>query len=86
MFRYDPTAPNHQELEQKIEEKVKPITRKEKKAEKAKKKIEEEAALAVPVSNEVFFSVSDKLTDVLKGKEEFSLLGSFGPVETGNII
>ncbi|KAF7994107.1 hypothetical protein HCN44_011376 [Aphidius gifuensis] len=84
VFRYDPMAPNHQDYEPKIEKKVKPISKKQKKAEEAKKKVEEEAALAVPVSNEVFFSVSDKLSDALKGKEEFSLLSSFGAVETEN--
>lgn len=76
MVRYDPTASGHEEFEIPPEKSEKP--------EKKKRKISEtkEEPEPVPTSNEIFFQVSDNLTDALKPAEGFSLLRALGREET----
>lgn len=76
MIRYDPTEESHQQYE------IVP-----QKPEKVKKQIKTETenvkeAEPVPVSKEVFYSVSDKLTSVLAEGENFSVLKMLGKEST----
>ncbi|XP_011501845.1 PREDICTED: probable RNA-binding protein CG14230 [Ceratosolen solmsi marchali] len=75
MVRYDPTASNHQDYEI--------ITEKSKcdKTVKKKEKIKDteiKADIPVPVSNEIFYDVSQNLITSLNKNEQFSLLQTFG--------
>ncbi|XP_008556785.1 probable RNA-binding protein CG14230 isoform X1 [Microplitis demolitor] len=88
MERYDPTGDDHHKHEIKIKTKESETT---KKSKKKKKEIQEEEKIneepPPPVNEEIFYSVSDKLTESLQKKEEFSLLKAFGsnvPVEDAN--
>ncbi|XP_034940118.1 probable RNA-binding protein CG14230 [Chelonus insularis] len=77
MIRYDPTKDDHRKHEIKFEEKIS-----EPKKKKKKKAIIEETEQPIPVSNEVFYSVSDNLKESLTKKEEgFSLLKTFGATD-----
>ena len=76
MVRYDPTEGKHEKYEM-----VAPKPEKVKK--KKKKKIEEvKETEPMPVSNEVFYSVSDKLSNSLAEGEQFSLLKTLGKEST----
>ena len=76
MIRYDPTEESHHQYEivhqksEKVSEKVK----KQKRVETENVKEPE----PLPVSKEVFYSVSDKLTSVLAEGENFSVLKMLG--------
>ncbi|XP_033214137.1 probable RNA-binding protein CG14230 isoform X2 [Belonocnema kinseyi] len=76
MIRYDPTEESHHQYE------IAP-----QKPEKLKKQIKSETenvkeAEPLPVSKEVFYSVSDKLTSVLAEGENFSVLKMLGKEST----
>ncbi|XP_074104617.1 uncharacterized protein LOC141531038 [Cotesia typhae] len=82
MVRYDPTVDDHHKHEIKAS---KDETEPKKKSKKKKKEIEAEAEEKAnekpqlpPINQEIFYSVSDKLTESLQKKEEFSLLKTFG--------
>ena len=75
MIRYDPTASNHQDFEVTIEK------QKQEKPTKKKRKIsisEVKEQDFIPVSKELFYDVSENLTQSLKQSEGFSLLKTFG--------
>lgn len=78
MVRYDPEDKSHAQYEIKIE-KPEPKKKKEKKTKQPTEVVAEEPP---PVSNEIFFSVSENLTQSLKKEENeeegFSLLKMFG--------
>ncbi|XP_011299971.1 nucleolar protein 8 [Fopius arisanus] len=73
MIRYDPTQDDHQKHELQKEE---PQSSKKKKRKAKEVLVEEEKP--IPVSSEIFYSVSENLTETLKAPEEFSLLQRFG--------
>ncbi|KAK0168788.1 hypothetical protein PV327_002557 [Microctonus hyperodae] len=74
MVRYDPNEDKHRNYE--IENKEEVSVSKKKRKKNNEMVIEE--APPIPVSNEVFYSVSDKFSESLKQQEEFSLLKTFG--------
>lgn len=74
MIRYDPTASGHREHE--LEVTTKPAKAKKGKPTTIQAEPEEQAP--VVVSSDVFYSVSENLTESLKAPGEFSLLATFG--------
>ncbi|XP_043279977.1 probable RNA-binding protein CG14230 [Venturia canescens] len=73
MIRYDPTSSCHQDHELVME---KPVS----KAKKIKSTnvVAQAEETPIPISSEVFYEVSENLTEALNTQEEFSLLKSFG--------
>lgn len=81
MIRYDPTENEHCEYEVKpVQPETKEKSSKKRKREKPMPEIEEPAP--VTVSKDIYFAVSDTLTESLKQKEEFSLLKAYGKDNT----
>ncbi|KAK0082403.1 hypothetical protein PV325_010473 [Microctonus aethiopoides] len=76
MIRYDPNEDKHRNYE--IENKEEVSISKKKRKKNSEIVTEEKEAPPIPVSNEVFYSVSDKFSESLKPQEEFSLLKTFG--------
>jgi len=76
MIRYDPTENGHCEYEMKPAQPEK--NAKKKKRDKATPEIKEPAPPEPEVSKDVYYAVSDTLTESLKQKEEFSLLKVHG--------
>lgn len=76
MIRYDPNEDKHRNYE--IENKEEVSISKKKRKKNSEIITEEKEAPPIPVSNEVFYSVSDKFSESLKPQEEFSLLKTFG--------
>ena len=74
MVRYDPEDESHTKYE------IKPEKREPKKKKENKVKLPQEEEQNEPpaVSNEIFYSVSENLTQSLKKEEGFSLLKMFG--------
>lgn len=81
MIRYDPTEKKHCEYE------MKP-TQTEQKSTKKKKheKTKTEKSLPVEVSKDIYYTVSDTLTESLKQNEGFSLLKTYGREKTDTSI
>ncbi|XP_050312446.1 nucleolar protein 8 [Anthonomus grandis grandis] len=75
MLKFDPTVPEHTNLELKMTEPE------QKKRKKEKLKEAEEAKPAPEVSKEVFYKVPEKLKEALEEKQGFSLLSMFGQVK-----
>lgn len=79
MIRYDPTENGHCEYEVKsAQPKETKEKSKKKKRDKLMPKIEEPAPPEPEVSKDIYYTVSDVLTESLKQKEEFSLLKVHG--------
>lgn len=79
MIRYDPTENGHCEYELKPPQpETKEKSTKKKKRDKSMLKIEESALPEPEVSKDIYYTVSDNLTESLKQKEEFSLLKTHG--------
>lgn len=77
MIRYDPTENKHCEYEVKpAQPEIKEKSTKKKKRDKSK--IEEPVLPKPEVSKDIYYNVSDILTESLKQKEEFSLLKTYG--------
>lgn len=77
MIRYDPTENRHGEYEVKSEQ----LKIKEKNTKKKRDKFVSEMEPTPPepeVSKDIYYAVSDTLTESLKQKEEFSLLKEHG--------
>lgn len=76
MIRYDPTEKEHFEYE------VKLISQSQTKEKNIKKKKHEKAKVGEPapvkISKDIYYNVSDTLTESLKHNEGFSLLKVFG--------
>ncbi|XP_015428680.1 PREDICTED: probable RNA-binding protein CG14230 [Dufourea novaeangliae] len=81
MIRYDPTEDNHKEYE--IVQKSEVGTKKVKKKKKPKDVTEDNMeSTPIEVSKDVYFSVSDSLSQSLKKEGQFSLLKAYGKEET----
>ncbi|XP_071562434.1 uncharacterized protein [Temnothorax nylanderi] len=78
MIRYDPTENGHCEYEVKPEQ---PKTKEEQSKKKKREKLVPEIEKPAPepeVSKDIYYAVSDILTESLKQKGEFSLLKAYG--------
>ncbi|XP_076268324.1 putative RNA-binding protein CG14230 isoform X2 [Rhynchophorus ferrugineus] len=79
MRRFDPTQPEHMDLEIKGTETGKKIKTKE----KTKPETRTEVETNIPeVSKEVFYRVTNDLKETFEDKEQFSLLGAFGRADS----
>ncbi|KAG7209638.1 hypothetical protein KM043_011285 [Ampulex compressa] len=83
MIRYDPTKNDHHEYEI-IADQSQSLTKNVKKKKKFESTTNREEAPVVPVSTEIFFSVSDTLIKSLKENKKFSLLETYGKKNIGN--
>lgn len=82
MIRYDPTENEHCEYEVKpVQPQTKEKNTKKKKHDKPTSEMEEPAP--VEVSKDIYYAVSNTLTESLKQKEEFSLLKAHGRDNNG---
>ncbi|XP_011643059.1 nucleolar protein 8-like isoform X1 [Pogonomyrmex barbatus] len=83
MIRYDPTENGHCEYEVKptAQPKTKDKNAKKKKHDKSALEIEESALPEPEISKDIYYTVSDTLTESLKQKGEFSLLKTHGKKE-----
>ncbi|XP_011860506.1 PREDICTED: probable RNA-binding protein CG14230 [Vollenhovia emeryi] len=79
MIRYDPTENGHCEYEIKpAQPETKEKNSRKKKSDKSVSEIGEPAPPEPEVSQDIYYTVSDVLTESLKQKEEFSLLKTHG--------
>lgn len=79
MVRYDPTENGHCEYEVKTARpEIKEKSTKKKKRNKSLPETEEPAPAEPEVSKDIYYAVSDTLTESLKQKGEFSLLKAYG--------
>lgn len=83
MIRYDPTENEHCEYEVKLQPKIKEKNTKKKKHDKSISKME--PVLPEPeVSKDIYYAISETLTESLKEKGEFSLLKTHKGKEEDN--
>lgn len=79
MVRYDPTENGHCEYEVKpAKPETKEKSTKKKKRDKSVPEVKEPALPVPEVSKDIYYAVSDTLTESLKQKGEFSLLKAYG--------
>lgn len=79
MIRYDPTENGHCEYEVKpVQSETKEKSTKKKKRDKSVSEIKEPSPPEPEVSKDIYYAVSDTLTESLKQKGEFSLLKARG--------
>lgn len=79
MIRYDPTENGHCEYEVKPAQlETKEENTKKKKRDKSVLEIKEPVLPEPEVSKDIYYAISDTLTESLKQKEEFSLLKTHG--------
>lgn len=79
MIRYDPTENGHCEYEVKPAQlETKEKSTKKKKRDKSVPEIKEPIPPEPEVSKDIYFAISDTLTESLKQKEKFSLLKTYG--------
>lgn len=79
MIRYDPTKNGHHEYEVKsMESEIEEKDIKKKKTKRDRLVPTMEETISVEVSKDVYYTVSDTLTESLKQKEDFSLLKVHG--------
>lgn len=79
MVRYDPTENRHCEYEVKpAQPETKEKNTKKRKRDKSEPEIKEPAHPEPKVSKDIYYTVSDVLSESLKQKEEFSLLKAYG--------
>lgn len=79
MIRYDPTENRHCEYEVKpAQSETKEKSTKKKKRDKSVSEIKEPAPPEPEVSKDIYYAVSNTLTESLKQKGEFSLLKARG--------